>query len=143
MSHPYHHAVSSSRKYGGKPEDYLHIHNWFDESKKMMADFRHRALRHHAEGIFMAEALFGATLTNSDGRVVPVRFIGEQHVKEDLGFIPSMEEWLKHIQGQGWMYRNAKALSRELEEQESKGAINAAESEEANKEERQVLDVTA
>jgi len=30
MAHPWHHAVSSARKYGGKPEDYLEIHSWLD-----------------------------------------------------------------------------------------------------------------
>jgi hypothetical protein len=48
MAHPWHHAVSSARKYGGRPEDYLEIHGWFDASKSQFADFRHRALRHHA-----------------------------------------------------------------------------------------------
>jgi hypothetical protein len=33
MAHPLRHAESSARKFGGKPEDYLAIHNWFDESK--------------------------------------------------------------------------------------------------------------
>ena len=28
MAHPFKHAESSSRKVGGKPEDYLAIHNW-------------------------------------------------------------------------------------------------------------------
>jgi hypothetical protein len=103
MAHSYHHAVSSQKKWGGSVEDYQPIHDWFDESKMMMADFRHRALRHHAEGIFMAERLFGHTITNSDGRVVPVRFVGEQHVREDCGFIPSMQDWLCHIRPQKWM----------------------------------------
>jgi len=48
-----------------------------------MADFRHRALRHLSEGIFLCERIFGTTLTNSDGRVVPVRFFGEPHVKAE------------------------------------------------------------
>lgn len=103
MAHSYHHAVSSAKKWGGVPEDYLEIHNWFDESKSMMADFRHRALRHHAEGIFLAERLFGVTITNSEGRVVPTRFIGEQHVKEDLGRIPSMQDWMENITPKRWM----------------------------------------
>ena len=55
MAHPYHHALSSVRKWGGTVEDYLSVHNWFDGSKQILADFRHRALRHHAEGIFLAE----------------------------------------------------------------------------------------
>jgi hypothetical protein len=49
MAHSYHHAVSSARKWGGTPEDYLQIHNWIDGSKVILADFRHRALRRHAE----------------------------------------------------------------------------------------------
>jgi hypothetical protein len=33
MAHPWKHAENSVRKFGGKAEDYLPIHNWFDESK--------------------------------------------------------------------------------------------------------------
>jgi hypothetical protein len=40
---------------------------------------------HHAEGIFQAERHFGTTITNSNGKAVPVRYIGEQHVLEDCG----------------------------------------------------------
>jgi hypothetical protein len=32
----------------------------------------------------MAETIFGTTTTISTGRVIPVRWIGEQHVREDL-----------------------------------------------------------
>ncbi len=55
MAHPYHHAVSSVKIWGGTVDDFIAIHQWFDESKVITADFRHRALRHHAEGIFMLE----------------------------------------------------------------------------------------
>ncbi len=106
--HPYHHALSSVRKFGGKPEDYLHIHHWFDESKRSFADFRHRVLRHHAEGIFACEEKFGFTITNSDGKKLPTRHIGEQHVIEDLGFIPSLQDWCSCIQPQDWMLRMTK-----------------------------------
>jgi hypothetical protein len=37
----------------------------------------------------MLETVFGPTLTLSSGKVIPTRWVGEQHVKEDLGFIPS------------------------------------------------------
>jgi Domain of unknown function (DUF6915) len=53
MAHPYHHALASVKKWGGDVSDYLPLHTWFDQSKSIAADFRHRALRHHAEGIFM------------------------------------------------------------------------------------------
>lgn len=105
MPHPYHHSLSSVKRWGGCVEDYQRIHNWFDESKKLVADFRHRALRHHAEGIFMAETIFGTTITNAAGRAVPVRLIGEQHVQEDLGFIPSFVDWVRSIHPEPWMLR--------------------------------------
>jgi hypothetical protein len=63
------------------------------------------ALRHHAKGIFMAETIFGSTITLSTGRVLPVRWIGEQHVREDLGFIPSFADWVKAIRPEPWMGR--------------------------------------
>lgn len=103
MAHPYQHALSSVQKWGGKVEDYLPIHNWFDASKAHLADFRHRALRHHTQGIFDAEQVFGTTITNSDGRVVPVRVIGEQHVREDCGRIPTVADWFREIPYQRWM----------------------------------------
>jgi hypothetical protein len=103
MGHCYHHALSSAKKWGGTAQEYLPLHQWFDESKAITADFRHRALRHHAEGIFMLERFFGPTLILSTGRVVPVRLIGEQHVREDLGFIPSFADWVRCIRPQPWM----------------------------------------
>ena len=83
----------------------MSIHDWFDQSKMILADFRHRALRHHAEGIFAAEARSGSTITLSTGRVVPVRLIAEQHVREDLGQIPSFADWARAIRPEAWMGR--------------------------------------
>jgi hypothetical protein len=105
MAHPYHHALSSQKNWGGAPDDYIAAHDWFDASKMILADFRHRALRHHAEGIFMAETIFGQTLTLSSGRVIPTRWIGEQHVREDLGQIPSFADWARAIRPEAWMGR--------------------------------------
>jgi hypothetical protein len=98
MAHSYHHAQSSARQFGGAPEDYLKIHEWFDASKEIINDRRHRALRHHAQGIFECERVFGAVVTNSAGKPIPVRLIGEQHVKEDFGGrIPSFSDWVLAI----------------------------------------------
>lgn len=71
MANPYHHALSSQRKWGGEIEDYIAIHTWFDESKEHHGDFRHRALRHHSQGIFEAERVFGHTITLATGRAIP------------------------------------------------------------------------
>jgi len=94
MAHSFHHAESSARRYGGTAADYIDIHSWFDASKAHFALPQHRVLRHHTAGIFEAEAIFGTTRTNSAGREIPVRFIGEQHVKEDCRCIPSVADWL-------------------------------------------------
>ena len=104
--HTYHHAQSSARKFGGIPEDYMAIHNWFDATKEQFCDFRHRALRHHAQGIFEAEREFGHTIEVTGGVLVPVRYIGEQHVMEDCGGrIPSLQDWLSQLNRQPWMSR--------------------------------------
>ena len=105
MAHCYYHALSSVRKWGGEASDYLSLHQWFDQSKAILADPRHRALRQHAEGIFLAETIFGETITNSADRVVSVRLIGEQHVLEDLGTIPSFADWARLIEPRPWMMR--------------------------------------
>lgn len=167
MANPWHHSVSSVRKWGGVPEDYIEVHTWFDASKEHVADFRHRALRHHTQGIFECERTFGNTITLStcqrcgkteengahylailslenefmnDGgeneelakriselmehshafapKRIPVRWIGEQHVQEDLGRIPTLADWLMAIAPEPWM-NAARRLSRELEREEA------------------------
>jgi YD repeat-containing protein len=107
MAHPLEHAKNSARKFGGVASDYLCIHQWFDESKAMIADVRHRALRHHSEGIILAERIFGVAIRNSEGKNVPVRYIGEQHVREDLGRIPSF------LLGTQDRYRNTVEIDRD------------------------------
>jgi len=68
MAHPYRHAVRSARLFGARPDDDLPIDDWLDASRAHIADVRHRALRHHSEGIFPCEAICGRTLTNSGAR---------------------------------------------------------------------------
>lgn len=93
--HPDIHSKSSVKKFGGKPEDYIKIHEWFDETKSWFGSSNHRLFRHHSEGIFECEKVFGNQFINSDGKTVYTRYIGEQHVKEDCnGYIPSAKEWV-------------------------------------------------
>ena len=63
---------------------------------------------HHSEGIFLLEKTFGPVILNGDGNNVPTRLIGEQHVKEDLGWIPSLKDWYTHLKPQAWMMRGYK-----------------------------------
>lgn len=108
MAKPYIHAQSSARRWGGKLEDYLPIHDLLDASKGTIADSRHRALTHNAWFLsVILERIFGHNITNSDGREVSVRDIGEQHVLEDYGnrFIPSAADFLQEIDLQEWMIK--------------------------------------
>jgi hypothetical protein len=115
MSHPWYHAKSSAKRFGGAPEDYLEIHQWFDQTKAAWADTRHRAVLHSSFGIFLCEQFFGPTIVRiSDQKEIPTRLIGEQHVKEDCGLIPSLQDWLGEIPIKTWMRRGAVALSETL-----------------------------
>ena len=126
MAHPYHHALSSVRKWGGSTEDYLELHAFFDQSKALYPGPQHRAFLHHSAGIFLLERCFGPTITLSSGKVIPTRWVGEQHLQEDLGGrIPTFQDWLfgiaeaglnadGHLIAQPWMHREALALSRLL-----------------------------
>lgn len=106
MSKPHVHAMSSAKKFGGIWEDYMDIHEFMDSSKGVIADNRHRALTHNSWFIMtVLPRVFGDTFVNSDGKIVAVRDIGEQHVGEDYGmkFIPSGQDWLENIPFKPWM----------------------------------------
>jgi len=127
MAKPYKHALASVRRYGGKPEDYIEIHNLLDSSKAAMPDNRHRALTHNSWFVgTILEKVFGVTITNSDGKVVSVRDIGEEHVLEDYGmrFIPTPQDFLEEVPMRAWM-QNGNGVppsSRKLYEEKKAGA---------------------
>lgn len=110
---PYIHAKSSAKKYGGQPEDYLDIHDFMDSSKAALPDVRHRAILHSAFGCFVVEKTFGTTRTNSAGKVYSTRDIAEDHCIEDLGFIPTVEQWFNTMEIQPWMGGPASKKERE------------------------------
>lgn len=99
---PFLHARGSASRWGGKPQDYLPIHDFIDSSKATMPDMRHRALYHHALGCYLVEKIFGHTIVNSDGREVSTRDVAESHIIEDLGFLPSVEDWLDELPMSKW-----------------------------------------
>ena len=100
---PHIHARNSAKKHGGKPADYQAIHDEMDSSKAAHASMRHRIVFHSAFGIYLVERIFGTLITNSDGAKVSVRDIAEDHVLEDLGTIPSLDDWLDHMELAQWM----------------------------------------
>lgn len=111
---PYKHAQSSAAKYGGHADDYIELHEWFDETKQFTGDWTHRALRHHSAGVQWACDKFGhviyprsARCATQRQRGVPTKLLAEQHVMEDCGFIPTPKDWLLPLAQQpaNWMLR--------------------------------------
>lgn len=104
---PLEHAVKSVRRWGGTVEDYLPIHDFLDSSKAHVPDMRHRAILHSSFGIFIAEKVFGTSISviGKDGQPhdVSVRDVAEKHVLEDMGTIPTVQDYLQHLPMLNWL----------------------------------------
>jgi hypothetical protein len=107
VSNSYFHAQSTARKFGGTPEDYIEIHEFLDGSKMTFGDVRHRALLHNTWGIWMVQQMFGRVIMiekkHGGKKPVAVREIAENHILEDLGFIPEVGDWLNNMDMKVWM----------------------------------------
>lgn len=57
----------------------------------------------------------------SEGKTIPVRTIGEQHVQDDLGWIPTVKDWLCHIEVQPWMGKSPYQPMRDARSKELQG----------------------
>lgn len=100
---PHLHGKISARRFGGKPEDYQAIHDFIDSSKAHVPDMRHRAILHSSFGIYITERVFGTLITNSDGKQVSVRDVAEQHVIDDMGTIPTVQDYLQGMPMYDWL----------------------------------------
>lgn len=116
MSHYHYHSISSANGYGGVPEDYHALHQWMDRGRTGTNRLMHRMLAHHTQGIADAVERFGPTITNSRGRQVPTSLLAEQHIVEDLGFVPTFEHYMELLQCPRWASRPAKLLHSKLRE---------------------------
>lgn len=94
---PLQHAQISQKTYGGCWRDYIEVHSFLDSSKATCAHFKHRFLLHHAEGIEIAVQILGETFLNSDGEIVSIKSLLNEHLIEDVGRIVSIEDWAKDL----------------------------------------------
>lgn len=111
MANAWIHSVSSARKWGGEPEDYLEIHKKMDCSKAYFSSNAHRALTHNSFWIHEAMIpIFGYTIVNSAGKTISVKDICEQHVLEDFAmrFIPTAQDYLENMEFADWMQNGLK-----------------------------------
>ncbi len=97
------HAENSVKKWGGTVENYIPLHDFLDSSKAHLPDMRHRAILHSSFGIYIAERVFGTFIVNSDGHKISVRDVLEQHVLEDMGTIPTVQDYLQHLPMLSWL----------------------------------------
>jgi hypothetical protein len=98
----WYHAQSAARKWGGRPEDYIDLEEFIDSSKKIIGDIRHRSLYHHTAGAWLCQQVFGRTLEIGH-KQVPVRLVAEQHIIEDLGWLPSPKDYVDNMKLAPWM----------------------------------------
>lgn len=106
MAKPITHAELSAKRFGGKFEDYLPIHDFMDSSKSVFCDNRHRALTHNSWFLSnVIERVFGHVIVNSAGKKVSTREIAEWHVYEDFGmkYIPAASDYLQLIEPTSWI----------------------------------------
>lgn len=112
---PFLHGKVSVKKWGGKVEDYQKIHDWFDQTKAHLPDMRHRAILHSSFGIFLCEQVFGEGIVNSDGKHVSVRDIAEQHVIDDMGRIPTIQDYLQDMPFYDWLGGGTRVVKTQID----------------------------
>ena len=113
MANPLIHSNSSVKRWGGKVEDYLAIHDLLDSPKVAMNNNTSRMLTHNTWFIYkIIPLLFGYNITNSDGKSVDTVDIAMLHVAEDfrMKFIPTPQDYLKHMNLQAWMNNGVKDI---------------------------------
>ncbi len=100
------HARSAVRKWGGIVDDYIGVEELIDSSKQFVGDARHRALFHNTYGVWLCQRVFGRTIpVEKDNGIVevPVRLVAEQHIIEDLGWLPSPSDYFDGMPLKPWM----------------------------------------
>jgi hypothetical protein len=120
MANPLIHAKSSTKRFGGKAEDYLPIHILLDSPKTTMNNNTSRMLTHNIWFCYeIIPKIFGYNIVNSDGKSVDTVDIAMLHVAEDnkMRFIPTVQDYLQHLQIQPWMNNGIKSVDNPISEQ--------------------------
>ena len=116
MANPLIHSKSSVKRWGGKVEDYLPIHELIDSPKACMNNNSARVLTHNTWFAYtIVPKIFGYNITNSDGKSVDVVDIAMLHILEDfrMKFVPTPQDYLKHLEVQPWFNNGVKELDNE------------------------------
>ena len=126
MANPLIHAKSSVKRWGGKVQDYLPIHELLDDPKVTMNNNTARCLTHNTWFVYrIIPLVFGHNIQNSDGRSVDTVDIAMLHVAEDfrMKFVPTPQDYLRHLSLQPWMNNAVKPLGG-MEQEQGKEIVN-------------------
>lgn len=110
------HSRSSVKRWGGKVEDYLPIHELIDSPKATMNNNSARVLTHNTWFAYtIIPKIFGYNIVNSDGKSVDTVDIAMLHLAEDFRFrgIPTPQDYLQHLEVQPWMNNGVKDIPSE------------------------------
>lgn len=113
MANPLIHSKSSVKRWGGKMEDYLPIHELLDSPKQTMNNNTSRFLTHNTWFAYhIIPKIFGYNIVNSDGKSVDTVDVAMLHILEDfrMKFIPTPQDYLKHMNLQPWMNNGVKVV---------------------------------
>ena len=113
MANPLVHSKSSVKRWGGQVSDYLPLHELLDSPKVTMNNNTSRMLTHNVWFCYhIIPKIFGYNIINSDGKSVDTVDIAMLHVAEDfrMKFVPTAQDYLKHIQLQPWMNNGVKNI---------------------------------
>ena len=122
MANPLIHSKSSVKRWGGKVEDYLVIHELIDSPKVTMNNNSSRCLTHNTWFAYhIIPKIFGYNIINSNGKSVDTIDIAMLHIAEDfrMKFVPTAQDYLQHLQVQAWMNNGVK----DLESEEGKNIV--------------------
>jgi len=127
MANPLIHAKSSVKRWGGSVEDYLPIHELIDSPKATMNNNSSRLLTHNTWFAYtIIPKIFGYNITNSSGKSVDTIDVAMLHIAEDfrMKFIPTAQDYLKHLQVQAWMCNGVKDVENEEATENAKELLN-------------------
>jgi hypothetical protein len=102
---PLQHAQITARRYGGRWQDWIGIHNWIDRSKALFPGMRHRMFLHSDFGEWLTVRIHGDAIEAEDGTTVTTPDLFRDHQVEDLGRVVKLSEWLREIDATHWTRR--------------------------------------
>ena len=134
MANPLIHSKSSVKRWGGKVEDYLAIHELIDSPKATMNNNTSRALTHNTWFAYtIIPKIFGYNITNSDGKSVDTIDIAMLHISEDFRHkgIPTAQDYLENMVVQPWFSNGVKPIPSVEAQQRSKELLEKLRIEES------------